>query len=251
MIRKILLIDDTDCMRKILQQKIMANLNDIEIVEVKDTAEAAETLTQKTCHLIILSWHPKVTGASPFLSRLRASLQNGHIPILLLSADREEKQIQSLLEAGANECLYHPTSARILAETINRICNPVNLRQSERYSFSTANVSLEQKRHYFDGKLINISLGGLLCEMDWQDEFDCGSPMMLRVEITLGGERIVVKDLYSRIVNLRLIEANSDHTFRRVRAAFAFLQVSTEAREGLEKAFRLSEAQERGCVLAH
>jgi two-component system chemotaxis response regulator CheY len=244
MIRKLLLVDDSICMRQFLRQKIMANLNDIEVWEAKDTDEADQILAQKTCHLIIQSWHNSINDTLPFLKKLRENQHLRHVPFLLLSFDREEEQIRPLLEAGATECLYLPTPARVLAETINRVCNPVTLRKSDRYSFSSADAFLEQKKHCFGGQVINISLGGMLCELDWFDEFQCGAPLMARVEIPLGEKTISIRELYAKTVNLRLIESNPDHSARRIRIALAFLQVPEDSSAKLLKAFSLSELEE-------
>jgi two-component system chemotaxis response regulator CheY len=235
-------------MRKILRQKIMANLNDTEVFVAKDAADADAILSQNPCQLIIQTWHYAEKGALPFLRKLRDNQEFADIPFLLLSADRNEEQIRLLLEAGASECLYLPSSARTLTETINRICNPVSLRKSKRYSFSAASTCLAQRQNCFDGKIINISMGGMLCELDWSNEFQCGVPLMAQVEVTLGEETIVITDLYARMANLRLIGLNPDHTFRRVRIALAFIQVSDDSRAGLERVFRLAEQEENECV---
>ncbi len=244
MTRNFLLLDDSPCMRKILRRKILANLNDTQVFEASDSQQALQILAEKPCHLIVYSWHITDCGALPFLRMLRNDPKLSEIPVLLLSSDREERPAAALLKAGASECLYLPASTRALTEAINRVCNPISLRKNKRYNLSMATAVLEQKRLRLTAEIINISLGGMLCELEWSDELQCGAPLMARVEVDLEGGMRSAGSLHAKIVNLRMTESNPDHTFSRVRLALAFIHVPSEARESLEAIFEIADSED-------
>lgn len=239
MIRHILLVESSAVMRRILHGKIMANLNDTCVAEAQDEGEALDYLSGNSCHLVLFSCDGQERGLSRFQAALRE--RGGNTPPLLLLTSHPENVPK---ECSASEKLSLPCSAWVLTETINRACNPVSLRRSKRYSFAGAKVRIQQKTFCFEGDLINISHGGLLCELDWSDDFRWGLPLVVETEIPSGGAAQVTGGFYAKCVNLSLIASNPDFSPRKVRAALAFVHVPPPARDQLEAVFAGAEQDE-------
>jgi hypothetical protein len=166
-------------------------------------------------------------------------LSGKEIPFVMLFG-KQEKYLKLAKKHGLVEYLVMPCSAKLLTDTINRVCNPASLRRSQRYSAPGTVAVIEQGRLAVAAEVVNISDGGLLCEFDAQPLISLALPVMMTVTFAIEGKEFVARGLYSVMGNMKVVERYSDFTPKRVRAGFVFV-VATEAKPIFEKVFAALE----------
>ena len=236
MARHILIIERSDIMRKILQSRILATLDDAVIHEVPDIAYASDLMADNPYHLVLYSWDVTDPDGLDTYVRLVGDCQGKRLPSLLLVND-QRTYLNQVSRRGITNFLKMPCSSKDLGDAINRICNPTSLRTSMRYSLPGAVALLEQASLTCRASVLNFSSGGALCEFECGRSFDCLSPVTLSLVLpTDSGRELQIDGLLSIMANLKVVERNANNTPRRVRVGFVFLEIPEPAKAVFEQA---------------
>jgi two-component system chemotaxis response regulator CheY len=104
---KVLLIDDSAVMRKMIQRNILqSGLIVDEFVEAGDGKEGLEKLAAKPVDLILCDWNmPNMTGIE-FVKALRGSGNN--TPIVMVTTEGSDAKVEEAKSSGANGYLTKP-----------------------------------------------------------------------------------------------------------------------------------------------
>lgn len=108
---KVLIIDDSAVMRKIIQRNIeQSGLLVDEFFEAGDGREGLEKTASNNIDLILCDWNmPNMTGID-FVKTLRGSRQKSKIPIVMVTTEGSEGKIEEAKKSGANGYLTKPFS---------------------------------------------------------------------------------------------------------------------------------------------
>lgn len=106
---KVLIIDDSAVMRKIIQRNIQqSGLLVDEFLEAGDGREGLEKVTSNNIDLILCDWNmPNMTGID-FVKAIRVSGQKSNIPIVMVTTEGGEAKIEEAKNSGANGYLTKP-----------------------------------------------------------------------------------------------------------------------------------------------
>jgi two-component system, chemotaxis family, chemotaxis protein CheY len=121
----VLVIDDQRTMRRIIRQ-LLSTIHVRNIHEAADGQQALDLLTDpKTpwIDLIICDLMMEGMDGIGFLNRLRgdADLRQRHIPVLILTAERNELLLEVVRQVGAADVAHKPISSPSLREKIERL----------------------------------------------------------------------------------------------------------------------------------
>lgn len=240
MARRIMIVDRSGSLRRILKNMILANINDAEVVEIADADEARERLGSDPGDFLVLFSGESVSDE--WLDFVRQSLTcSGRCPLVFVLFTSRAKQdlLKKVKEAGVKERLAIPCTPESLTEIVNRAYNPLILRDDRRYSIPDTVAAFDQRGQSFRAAVINISKGGMLCEMAYDDAFKWAAPVMVTVTFTAAflGDQVNAGGLYSTVSRLSVQSAYPDFSPKSVRIAMQFITVPPEALKALEGIF--------------
>ena len=120
-----LIVDDQRSMRRIVKQ-LLANIHMHKTLEAEDGQQALDLLTDpKTpwIDLIICDLVMERMDGLGFLNRLRgdADLRQRHIPVLILTAERNELLLDVVRQVGAADIAHKPISSPALRAKIETL----------------------------------------------------------------------------------------------------------------------------------
>lgn len=106
---KVLIIDDSAVMRKIIQRNIQqSGLLVDEFIEAGDGKEGLEKATANDIDLILCDWNmPNMSGIE-FVKALRGSGQKSNIPIVMVTTEGSDAKVEEAKNSGANGYLTKP-----------------------------------------------------------------------------------------------------------------------------------------------
>lgn len=245
MARNILIVDRSVSMRRILAAMVLANVNDAVINQASDYDEAARVVKEQGCHVVIATWESSDVSALEFFQAIQGKPPAWQgIPIVALVA---QDQAVTLEKVKGLVQVRMPCIAEVLTNAINRACNPLKLRRSKRYSLPDTTAILEQEgSEPLTAAVINLSSGGLLCELEYPGHFNCALPVMVSVSFNLQGEKSAALGLFSAFTGMQVIARNPDHSPQRIRLSFYFITVPKAAASILAHVFVYAEQQEQG-----
>lgn len=250
MSRKIILIDRSPTLRKIIAAKIRAAIGDAVVLEADGPEKALYLLKDNRCNLAIYLWDGIETQGFLLYETLQKLPVDQQVPFLLLTTSDHPDALQQIQQAGIHDYLILPCPPRFFAETLHRVCSPFALRRDWRYSLQDSLFLLEQRGNALQGNVINVSFGGMLCEMPFSEQFNWALPATASINFTLEGKNLVAPHLYSIVVHLAVVHRHADFSPRKLRIAFRFLQVPEATRRIMEEVFATTEKLEQSEIIS-
>lgn len=169
---KILVVEDEENIRKVIKK--ILEINEFEVLEARDGAEAMDIFYSEKIDLIILDWMlPKISG----IEVLKMVREESSLPILMLTAKSQEDDEVEGLEVGANDYLKKPFSLKILITRVKKLLNLIGGRKK----YGILDIDLNNHKVYIKGKDTNIS----------PKEFELLNYLILNSGIALNREKIL------------------------------------------------------------
>ena len=118
--KKVLVIEDSSTMRSLIVATV-EDLSGFETVEVKNGIEALKILPTQKFDLIITDINmPNINGLE-VVSFVKSHPQYQAIPLIIVSTEQGEKEIQKGLSLGASDYLTKPFHPENLKKVIQRV----------------------------------------------------------------------------------------------------------------------------------
>lgn len=114
--KKILSVDDSKMVHMIIRKTMLPY--DVEVLTAADGREGVQTATEQKPDLIILDATMPVMDGIEALAALKASDDTKGIPVVMLSADSSQDNMDKAIELGALTFISKPFSAEKLLEGI-------------------------------------------------------------------------------------------------------------------------------------
>ena len=246
--RKILIVDQSASIRRILRTMILANINDAEVSEAETSISATALLANDPQHIVLFSWESSNEQWFKFIKQTKSDPDNHRLNFIVFTSSPDDNRFDKARQAGVGHRLITPCSPEALTDLINRACNPALLRHTRRYNVPDSVANLAQGVASLDATIINISMGGMLCEIPLTEELDWTVPLLASVTFPSGdnGEPVAVANLFSVISSFFVQKRNSDYTPKTIRISMRFLNLPPDAEAKLNSVFSHAEIQERG-----
>jgi DNA-binding response OmpR family regulator len=117
--KKILVCDDDSLLVDLIEFRLSAKGYDVEIA--RDGGEALARLGEGTPDAILLDAMMPVVDGYELLRRIREQDATRDVPVIMLTARKQEQDIVSALELGANDYLVKPFIPEELVARLGRL----------------------------------------------------------------------------------------------------------------------------------
>lgn len=118
--RNILIVDDSSAMRAFIISGL-EDLGDFNFIEAKTGFEALKELPRKKYALIISDINmPDINGLE-LLNFIKTSENYKDIPVLMISTETKEEDLNRALTMGANEYLTKPFDLKTLQKKVKKL----------------------------------------------------------------------------------------------------------------------------------
>jgi two-component system chemotaxis response regulator CheY len=112
MTRTVLVVDDSETIRRMLRW-ILTPLG-LRVLEAENGARALEVLDRDAVDLVVADLNMPVMDGLELLRSIRALPARALLPVLMLTTEDREADIQRALQAGANLYLTKPSTPRVI-----------------------------------------------------------------------------------------------------------------------------------------
>jgi two-component system chemotaxis response regulator CheY len=115
-----LIVDDSRAMRAVIRGTLAAA--GYAVVEARHGRDALEQLeAHGPVDVVLLDWNmPEMTGLE-LVHTLRRDPRYQHLPIVMVTTEIEQPQMNRALEAGANEYVMKPFTPEVLLEKLEML----------------------------------------------------------------------------------------------------------------------------------
>lgn len=242
MARHILIVDESEMMRRVLGARILSVLDDAVILQANGVDALGQIVDRKEVHLILYSWDIQDEIGLQLCTRLASRDDAPKIPFLFLISEKKE-HVEMAAELVGSSHLVMPCPPETLCRAIDRVCSPVTLRQTKRYSIGDTHAVIEQRQVRSEAAVINISTGGALCELDLDPMFSWAYPLKISIKFATEKGPVEINDLPGVISNMKVMSRHPDQTPSRIRAGVKFLNLCDAVMDVLDQVFAKAEEE--------
>ncbi|WP_022669911.1 response regulator [Hippea alviniae] len=118
---KIITIDDSSTMRRIIKNTLKRIGYGDEILEAENGKEALEILENNPVDLIITDWNMPVMDGLTFVKKIRSDSKYDDVPIIMVTTEAAKEDIITALKAGVNNYIVKPFTPQVLKEKIEQV----------------------------------------------------------------------------------------------------------------------------------
>ena len=122
---KILIVDDSDTMRKILKNIIKVIPEISEIVEKKNGLEGKEAVLEENFDLILTDWNmPEINGLE-FVQYIKGSgsASVARTPVIMITTEGLKEQVITAIKAGVNDYIIKPFTPMEVQQKVKKLLN--------------------------------------------------------------------------------------------------------------------------------
>lgn len=118
----VLIVDDSQHMRKLVRT-IVNSLGIVEVFEAEDGEQAYDALENFPADIIIVDWNMSPMDGIEFTKQVRMNddSPNAYVPIIMLTGHTQMERVELARDAGVNEFLAKPVSAKKIYQRIHEI----------------------------------------------------------------------------------------------------------------------------------
>jgi two-component system chemotaxis response regulator CheY len=116
---RVLIVDDSSVMRKIVERSLrQAGLNSMTVYEAASGVEGLDVLSSQQVHLILSDINMPSMDGLEFLRQIRArSLAEG-VPVVMITTESSEEHVKQAILAGAQGYIRKPFTAEQVKERV-------------------------------------------------------------------------------------------------------------------------------------
>lgn len=119
---KVLVVDDFELIRRVVKDALV-ELEFSDFVEASNGQEAIDALVesvenQTPIQMVFLDWNMPVKNGIDVLKFCRAHKDLKDIPVIMITAEGEKKQVLTALASGASDYVVKPCSPKIIKQKV-------------------------------------------------------------------------------------------------------------------------------------
>ena len=117
---KILIVDDMVTMRRIVKN-VLKQLGFFNVDEAENGQDGLQKLKAGKYDFVVSDWNMPVMTGIDMLRAIRADEQLKAIPVLMVTAEAQQKNLVEAVQAGVSNYIVKPFTAEIMQEKLAKI----------------------------------------------------------------------------------------------------------------------------------
>ncbi|OGR03552.1 MAG: hypothetical protein A2511_15680 [Deltaproteobacteria bacterium RIFOXYD12_FULL_50_9] len=239
-LRRVLVVHPTQIIRNMIKNQILSEFTDVVVLDAPFEARAVELLEVHEFSAVVCDVRLLIDKG--VLKCIRGVAGGANLAVIAVCGPGSPTCEAELQKSEVKTALQIPFTSLELKQAIDTACNPRAWRRSERIHIPDVMVSLHAEGRDLQAVLINISSGGLLCEVEYD-----GRPLEVlkiwRLTIELAGPdfMITIKQLTGRLSKLAASSWQPDGTVAIMRLAFLFTELNERTQSLIDQLLAMAK----------
>ena len=112
MTRTVLVVDDSDTVRRMLRWILTPT--GVRVLEAANGALALEILDRDAVDLVLADLNMPIMDGIELIRRIRAIPSHVELPVIMLTTEQRDQDVQAALKAGASQYLTKPSTPAVI-----------------------------------------------------------------------------------------------------------------------------------------
>ncbi len=240
-LRKILVFHPVQIIRNRIKHSLLSEFSDAVAVDAATEEKLAEQLEAQRFEVLILDGSSLLKAGGSMLQKIRETSRNPEISVVAVIEPGNAGRSEEILKAGAGHCLAIPFQSADLKQVIHEVCNPRSWRVDERVHIPDAGLLVHVPGADIQAELINISKGGVLCELVYRGEaLDVLNKIEVTLRITDPDFTFEVRNLSGRVSRVNITGWNENGAAERLRMTILFNELPSKTVKLLGEALAMA-----------
>lgn len=242
-LRHLLIVHSSKVAISAVKRYVLSEIGDITFTETTSGKEALEYLEKDPFDIVIADADLVDINGMEIYERIKASnLADKTGFILLAPKDLFTTEfIEKFQNAGIENYLAQPFSRDQIINKINTVCNPRSWRKNDRFHIPGAKATLHLDIEEIDINLINISMGGILCDFfyDYQP-LELLGVNEISLNIPLPKGVFEIERVSCKLSRMNVINWKTDGMVESLTVTWLFAELTPQNRELLSYIFEMA-----------
>jgi len=228
---RMLIIHEFGVMRRIVYRNVLAEFDDVEVETAASAQEGLEFLGQSKFDVVISAMEMEGLDGIGLYQEMRKGSLNRETPFIIITSTDTPEQRQRMANSGVENFLFLPFTPLELREMVSGLTDPREMRTTPRFSIPGTTADITFKGGQIEAKVINISLGGVLCELTLYEE-DCNffEPVFIELLFPADYGEAKATGIEARLVRVNVTAWKEDKSAEKLRAAWSFADIPKAAK---------------------
>ena len=234
MSREILVVHESQLLRKIVASYAQAELSDL-MVELASTAEEGlRILKEKKFDVVVSTLEMQGMDGLTLFREMAHTGSNAKTPFLLMTSTDTHGQRHRISQAGIDHVLLAPFTGEEFASALDRACNPREKRAHDRFGIYDTEAIIHIGQARVKAKILNISRFGAYCELVYRDDYvQPLKPVMFDIFFPEEYGRARAEGLEAAIMRLHVMTYGENYVPKIIRVAYQFINIPEAAAQTL------------------
>ncbi len=119
---KILIVDDSSTMRRIIGNVVMQlGFSKEDFDEAEDGVKAWKELSNNSYDIVLTDWNMPNMNGLELVKKIRSEGTHQSIPVIMITTEGGKSEVITALKAGVNNYIVKPFSAEVLKEKLDSV----------------------------------------------------------------------------------------------------------------------------------
>ncbi len=243
-LRQVMIVHSSRAVSSTVKRYVFSELSDIVFTEAASGREALENLQKKQFEVVIADNDLLDMNGPSLHEKMQGIELNKETPFIILAPSDvlTSEYIEQINQAGIAHYLAIPFTAEEVIGKINNVCNPRSWRANDRFHIPNSKAFIHLERELVEIDLINISLGGILCEFfyDYQVVELLG---LNRIGIYIPAPEgyFEIPDIHCKLSRLNVINWKADGMAEHLRMTFLFTDLSLKNKKSIREVVEMAK----------
>ncbi len=246
--RDMLLIHQSELLRKIITSYALAEISDVEVDTAGNLEEALAKIAARSYDVVLSSLELAEEDDFGLFKKMKSTV-NRTAPFVVVASTESEAPQQKLMEQGIKNYLIAPYTGSDLGRAVEQAFNPKAHRRDNRYNIPGMEMVIHNGEARTKAAVLNISLSGMLVEISYPEQLpDPMKPVFFDLFFPSEYGKAKVEGIMGALHRIKVMSWRTDHTPSSLRVAWKFVKLPEQAEKTLEIAmekagshFRLPE----------
>lgn len=235
-LQQILVAHSLRSIRDIIKRFILSEFSNAAITDAADEQAVVMQFKEQSFDLVLADADLLFKSDPSLYQQIQQLAEKKRIPLIAVTVSDVVDKIRARLNKDLEQCLVLPFNAGELINMIRLLCDPRSWRAHDRFNIPDARVMLKTGAADIETRLINIDMGGVLCELNYdQQPLNLLTKIHIDLKLPPPYDQITIAPIKSRLSRMNVISWHEHDHADYLRLTFIFEPLPEPDEKALER----------------
>ena len=244
--RKLLIVHDSRVIRNLLNGYVLAELDDVAVLQASSVKEAAKMVASEPVNIILCADYLKDGEGYDLLSAVQSDKPGAQVPFIVFTSMTTQDHLDEFRAKGVKQFLITPFTSLELKHKIDEVFNPVQLRTQQRYNIPGTAAIIHLEDQNIGAEVINLSISSVFCEFRMPSlSAELLNSIYISIRFPSEYDDAFIGNIYCKLLSFKTINWLPNDSPETVRVVWLFKNLSQRNESSFADVLSKAEAKNK------